>query len=521
MLKNNIIVLFFLLPFFQAQLDAQTSPGDSLYHDSYVHELRFKFYTPDFYDTMLQLYNEAHAQGQNASYIPVAITVDGNTITPAGNTLDSVGIRMKGDFSFILSGNKKPLKVDINEFVKGQKINGIKKFNLAPAAGDPSFLRDKLASDLLLASDVPAARCAYTKVYFNDEYWGLYLMIEQIDDEFLKTHFGNKNGNLFKSRGAAYLEWFGDNQLEYEQLKRYELQTNETENDWSDLIAFIDFINNTSDEQFATQIESKFNVVSFLRNLAVQNYILNADNFLNGGNNYYLYHNTSTDKWEFIPWDHNYSMTDNASDVPPLDPKFNSEFPKLINRILKNSTFRQMYLNEVCKLVNDYGALNSIHQRITQLSDMIRPAVQTDNKKNTTNQQFENNIAYGSVNILFIGNLFGIKSFTEKRSQKLKSGLNESGIISCVISSNDDLVHSIPTPVFPNPFKDVINVSTDQNFKTIQIYDITGRTIYIENVATFLTKTYQITTENYPSGIYFMNINYSNEIQMSLRLIKN
>jgi len=527
---KKALFLFIMASIWISRLNAQT--GDELFDDTYIHDIYLDFEDPDFFQTMIDLYGVAHALGENPDYIIASITIDGNEVSPNGKSLDTVGVRIKGDFSYVLTGDKKPLKIDINEFVSGQKYDGLKKFNLAPAAGDPSFLKEKLGYELHGSLGVVAPRCVYARIYLNDEYWGLYQIIEQVDKTFLENRFGNKDGNLFKSNGGASLQWIDDNQSTYEDetYPRYKLKTNKTENDWSDLIAFMKLIDNTSDADFKTVIDANFNVLAFLKDLAVQNYIMNNDNYLHGGNNFYVYHNTETEKWEWIPWDLNYSMTDyggfgvdftQPQDVPAIEAKMQLSFNILSHRIFAIDDFRNQYLNEVCQLVNNAGAIATIHPRIDELSDAIRDDVLADTKKSYTNSDFESNIEYGSVAVMFMGDVYGMKDFTEKRVGKLTSELTSFGITDCISTTavSDTYDENLIISISPNPVSDVLTLRMESDeairITQIQIFNTLGQLILHTD-----GESNEIRVNQIPAGTYFINVRWADGQLSSEKFIK-
>jgi len=532
---KKLIVLFLSVFFIQFGVTGQV--GNNLFDDSYVHEIHLEFYDSDFLSTMYDLHNTAHAMGGNADYIMAAITIDGEEATTLGNTLDTVGVRMKGDFSFVLSPNdKKPLKIDINEFVSGQKYDELKKFNLAPAAGDPSFLREKIGYELHQHLGVKAPRCAFAKIYLNGEYWGLYQIIEQVDKTFLKDRFGNKDGNLFKSQGGASLQWIDDNQSTYEDeaFPKYELKTNKTENDWSDLIAFMKLLDNTPDAEFKEVLEEHFNVAGFLKDLAVQNYIMNNDNYFHGGNNYYLYHNTETQKWEWIPWDLNNSMTNYSGfgvtnstpqTVPMIESSMLGDFDPLTRRILENDELKNQYYNEVCQLVNGFGSVSSIHTRIDELADMIRDDVYADTRKKYTNEDFENNIAYIGVEEVFIGTMHGVKDFTEKRANKLSGELTDLGITSCMNTTSAENLIEEKTylSLYPNPASDNLTITIygieESDIRSIKIVDMLGNEILDIDEKSILNTTSQ-KIELLISGTYILMLYTQKGVVFTEKFVK-
>ena len=105
----------------------------------------------------------------------------------------------------------------------------IKSLTLKAENNDPSMIRELMSLQTFRKSDLPAARTHHSEVYINDEYMGIYLNVEQIDDEFVDSRFGNEEGNLYKCAWGATLE--DDGQINNDDI--YELKTNEDVNDRS------------------------------------------------------------------------------------------------------------------------------------------------------------------------------------------------------------------------------------------------------------------------------------------------
>ena len=69
---------------------------------------------------------------------------------------------------------------------------------------------------------------------------------------------------------------------------RYELKTNEDVNDWSDLISFIDFINNADLDAFGAGIDFRMDVDGFLRSAALDMLFSNLDSYTRSVNGLHL-----------------------------------------------------------------------------------------------------------------------------------------------------------------------------------------------------------------------------------------
>jgi hypothetical protein len=240
---------------------------------------------------------------QSDSLHPATITFHNENLDVS---LDNVGFRLRGNTS--RTAAKKSFKLDFNEFIKGQEIAGIQKFNLKGEQNDPSLIRSKIAFELFEKIGVPASLVCYTTVYINDVYYGLYENIEHIDDCFLAYHIGDDSGNLWKCLWPADLNYLGPNPSDYhpwiDDEKPYELKTNKEAYDYSDLAHLIDVINNTPSAQIKDSLESLMRVTNVIKYLAVNIMTGSWDDYRYLRNNYYLYHNPSEGKFHFIPYDY-------------------------------------------------------------------------------------------------------------------------------------------------------------------------------------------------------------------------
>jgi spore coat protein CotH len=167
--------------------------GQDMFDETYVHEIQITFDDPNFWDSLTMYYDDMLMSGADKKYMMASgVVID-------GNVLDSVGVRQKGFFSNwgAFGSNKKPLKIDFGEY-KDRKYDGLKKINLANGFRDPSMLRDVMAYRVFRTMGLRAPRTSYAKVYINNQYWGLYIVVEQVDSEFIEDNFpGNSDGNLY------------------------------------------------------------------------------------------------------------------------------------------------------------------------------------------------------------------------------------------------------------------------------------------------------------------------------------
>ena len=252
---SKIIALCFILLIVSVGIAFENQSDQSwmVFDDTSVGEARILI-DPDYLNFILD-----PANAKSDSLFPATFFYRNATIP--GDTLLLVGVRIRGNTSRFSA--KKSFKVDFNHFVPKRKFYGMEKLNLNGEHNDPSIMRSKLCWDLFQQIHVPASRANHVRLYINDKYFGLYINVEHIDDEFVQKRFGNQNGNLYKCLYPADLAYLGADQQPYQQFfgdrQAYELKTNKDQNDYSDLVHFIDVLNNTPAPQLKPELEKVFN----------------------------------------------------------------------------------------------------------------------------------------------------------------------------------------------------------------------------------------------------------------------
>lgn len=406
-MKKTFLIIFIILWSLLISYES-----DVVFDDSQVLTFGLEFEQPDFLDLLWANY----LAGEN-EYIPATFTFE-------EEVYDSVGVRYKGNASAFSTGIKKPFKIKFNQYIENQEFYGITKLSLSNEFEDPSFLREKYLYDVF-NKYVPSGRANHVKLLTNREYLGLYTNVEQVDSRLMKRLFGeNEGGNLFKGDPMGTLEWYGPGHENY--YPWYELKTNEDINDWTDLVNLIDVLNNGEDILFPETIESIFHWYPWMATHAINNIFVNFDSYVGKGHNYYLYHRTDTDRFTHIPWDLNYSFATygagavgSGTDVPIDYPGETAGTRPLCERIFEFDEYEELYL-----MVYDYIFEHEFHPdviytRITELADLIRPAVYADANKPYTNEQFETAL---TDDLLWV---YGLESFIEQRRVSIEEQFEE------------------------------------------------------------------------------------------------
>lgn len=330
-------------------------------------------------DTLTWLYQQANLES-DLEFTATFVFNNGDEI----DTVSPVGFRLRGNTS--RHSAKKSFKVSFNRFKKGGKFHGVEKLNLNGEHNDPSLMRSKICWDIFRKLGIPASRASFVRVYINDNYYGLYLSVEHIDENFVKSRFRYNDGNLYKCLYPADLRYLGPDQRPYkfiyEDRRAYDLKINEEKDDYSDLVHFIDVLNNTPDEKLNCELNSVFNVYDYLKVIAADVLLGNWDGYIYNKNNYYLYHNTSTDKFEYIPYDLDntlgvdwFGIDWETRDMYNWQQGTNNR--PLYEKLIQNQMFRDQYTFYMRRLVNTLN-LDSLETVIKKRRDMIAPYVAND-----------------------------------------------------------------------------------------------------------------------------------------------
>lgn len=495
-------------------LSVYSQPGLQVFNDTIVHALVVETDMVHWFDTLEHDFN---LNFNNPDLYPEVYRKC--NIWWDGVQLNNCGFREKGNASNTIAnfGKKKPYKFSFDEF-NSQTLDGLKKINLNNFTNDPSLLHDVLCNKLFRDEGLPAPRTTYTKLFVNGEYIGLYVVIENIDKTFLKMHYGsaNNDGNLYKTdRGAhMFLNWLGPDKQAYKDQK-FKLNTNETADDWSKLINFIDFINNDHSPDFKQKLEAKFDVHHYLKVLAIEKCVRSWDSYWGGGNNYYLYeHPDGMIRW--IPWDMNETFQDIKvlSGTSALNgyliPTPQLEERPLLKRIFEYEDWKDEYLSYSCELINGSFNLNHLGEFALKRHNLIDGAYKSDPYRYNSYEDFntslteENKDEVSLTKSSFVLRLRypGIFPFIESQQQWVVDQLNGWNK-ECRIESNG--LYNLS--VFPNPAHNELFVANDISefqFAQFLLYDFSGR-LCLKTEFEFMTgSSTKLNLSGISGGIYLL-----------------
>lgn len=331
---------------------------------------------PDSLNTMMENLDNQHEY-------PADFIFQSSTLA---DTVGGIGFRLRGNTS--LDAAKKSFKISFNTFDTGAKWQNLEKMNLLATVNDPSLIRNKLSHDLFRSRGIPAARISYTRLYINNEYRGLYQNVEHIDEQMSAVYFdGQGDGNLYKCTYPADLTFISNNAEDYKFAlwgeRHYDLKTNTYLDDYSDLSEFIAALNANSSSDAICIIPKYIDVYSYIKVAAADVLIGNWDGYILNKNNFYLYHNQISDRFNYLPYD-----LDNTWGIDWIGQDWaerniytwsqaNEDRP-LYELIMNEPEYRARFSHEIESICNSYLHPDSLFERITYWQNLIAPHVAED-----------------------------------------------------------------------------------------------------------------------------------------------
>ena len=299
-----------------------------------------------------------------------------------------VGLRFKGNSSLKTTwgqGNwKLPLRLKMDKFedeipvINNQRLYGFKEMSLSNGYDDESLIREKVVPEIFRDMGVAAPQTAFYRVYIDHGdgpiYFGLYTMVEIVDDTMIEDQFADDNGNLYKPEGSGAS--FAENSFS---SSYFEKKTNE-ETDWSDVEALYNVLHSsertTNSEAWKKSLEKTLNVDVFLKWLAVNNTVQNWDTYGKMTHNYYLYNNPLDSLFYWIPWDNNEALQSGkqGGTLSISCSEVNSNWP-LIRYLLDEPEYLEKYKTYLAQVISSAFAPSKMTSKYQNYGSLIREYV--------------------------------------------------------------------------------------------------------------------------------------------------
>ena len=400
-----------------------------LFDPTVVRELHINFENDDYHNILTEGFFNTPSMR-----IPASVTFN-------GATLDSVGVRYKGNSTFCLptqqNNVKVPYNLDMNYWISGQKLMDYNKVKLANAWLDPTYCKEYIASRIY-RKYLPTPEINLISLHSQGNYTGLYVNTESINKQFLEKHFGEDEGVLFKCDGAGVfcdengngteggtpsLAHLGSDSTSY-----YDSYTIKSEHGWEELMNLISTLEFTPEN-----IEDVINMDRVMWAMAVNTVTNNLDTY-NGYyvHNYYLYQDVEG-RFQMIPWDLDNTFGGaimgfsffSPNDIYHFDPFFggwdNSDYRPLIDLIYNTPMYRKQYIAHIKTVMEESMNQDEIAQEISSLQDIASSYASNDSNGLFSMENYTSNVQEAFWSTGFNWGFAGILSTIEERMAFLSS----------------------------------------------------------------------------------------------------
>jgi spore coat protein H len=279
------------------------------------------------------------------SYVPAVVRINGEGF--------EAEVHLKGHGSFEPIMQKPNFMVRLEKGSKAKKRFGQKRLLLDNSSQDRSFIRWKLASELFLKAELPAARINFAQVTLNQRDLGLYVLVEPTDKPFLVRSFGSPTGNLYE----------GSNMDVEDKL---DLDSGDPSNAQRDLQALASACHQANPQRRWDRLRQTLDVERFASFMALEVLVCHHDGYSLDRNNFRIYHDPRANRMVFIP--HGMDLIFKPPTLP-LDGDWRGTVAR---SFMETEQGRQVYrvrLADLAKMV--YGS-DDLDRRITALSDFLR-----------------------------------------------------------------------------------------------------------------------------------------------------
>jgi spore coat protein CotH len=308
------------------------------------------------------------------------------TLVYDGVRLERAGIRRKGTFGSLAKvAQKSGYSVRFDEFVPGQRLFGLKRLTLDNAKQDASFLNEHLGYEVARRAGLPSPRTAHARLSLNGTSYGLYVVKETVEKQFLQRVFGTDEGNLYEGTAGSV----GNTPIDFvvnpdsADLKD-ELDEQRHRDDLRALAAAIAL---PADGAWADRVGRLIDLDAYVTLFAVEIAVHHWDGYAFNANNYYLYNDPARGKFVMIPhgMDQLWSKPDFSPDSPAKG--------LLAQRVRQVPALADRLRAEVVRVARDAMEVGALDARADKVMGLLAGVTAPEPRLLSDIQRFQANFA--------------------------------------------------------------------------------------------------------------------------------
>ncbi len=248
------------------------------------------------------------------------------------------------------------------KLLNGKLIEGLNEFNLSAQAYDPTGLYTTVASHLYRQLGFPTFFSRHVFVKINGKDYGLYPMLERVDENFFIKR-GARVSELFKLSFDARFSFEETNYPQFSFEKKIP-----DDNNFNSLIEFI-LARDTSKSNVLESSLSKFiDIDKYLEYHVLTSLMFNSDGFTN---NFFLVKESPTSPFKVIPWDFDKCFT--RPSTAPL-----AGYNQIITKLFTSQNLLQRYKELAYLLTETVYTEQNIFPAIDSTAAVIKDAYNLD-----------------------------------------------------------------------------------------------------------------------------------------------
>ena len=292
------------------------------------------------------------------------------TVTYDDEIFESVGIQFKGNTSYRNTDERKSFGVKLDYLVDGQDIDGYNTLNFNNSADDATYMREVFYVNQS-RKHMPVANGNFINVYVNDEFWGIYPNIQQLNKDHLKQWYlsdegsnwrasssvgssddasttrptnsagqGGAAGGMNFNDGTTALNYLGDDSNDYETA--YELKSSASDTPYDYLVVATQALDSITAENIE-EVSTTFDVDGALWLIAHEIIFGDDDGYISkGAMDYYVYYDIATGKLVPVESDGNSVM--NANNAYDVFYRIDEDIFPVAHKLLNIPELHQRYL---------------------------------------------------------------------------------------------------------------------------------------------------------------------------------